>query len=274
VIAIIALLVTILMPSLSRAKDLARRAVCASNLRTIGLAGQQFAAEQDGYVPAAFHWDQWFSRVMPVVRLGASGLDGVAGGYPAEPSGYSPTPMGEFDDITDMYNHNTGPGWRRCGTSWDTYREYGLVRRALDCPSDDDVPEASPGYRGTWLTADYLLVGGVVAKGNTYFVGQGDGNDWDEKDLCPWTKDDRIPRPIVNLSDDRPSDLILGADVIRDDQWNHDGDDPDLPGYQNILWGDGHMGSRPDGYYQDPLDASNHSFAGYLGSRDLFYWHQ
>ena len=35
VIAIIALLVAILMPSLARAKELARRSVCAGNLRNI-----------------------------------------------------------------------------------------------------------------------------------------------------------------------------------------------------------------------------------------------
>ena len=38
VLAIISLLVSILLPSLSRAKELARRVVCSSNMRQIGLA--------------------------------------------------------------------------------------------------------------------------------------------------------------------------------------------------------------------------------------------
>jgi len=38
VVGIIALLVTILMPSLGRARELARRVICATNLRGLGTA--------------------------------------------------------------------------------------------------------------------------------------------------------------------------------------------------------------------------------------------
>lgn len=48
VIAIISLLVSILLPSLNKAKDLARSTVCASNLRNWGMTYQLYASENDG----------------------------------------------------------------------------------------------------------------------------------------------------------------------------------------------------------------------------------
>ena len=51
VIAIIALLVALLMPSLKEAKELARRALCASQMRGIGVAAFAHAAEFDGWHP-------------------------------------------------------------------------------------------------------------------------------------------------------------------------------------------------------------------------------
>ena len=47
VVGIIALLVTILMPSLGRAMALARRAVCGGNLKNIGLAVHLYANDHD-----------------------------------------------------------------------------------------------------------------------------------------------------------------------------------------------------------------------------------
>ena len=51
VIAILALLVSMLMPVLGRARDMARRAQCQTNLRTIGTGIQAFAAIHEGRAP-------------------------------------------------------------------------------------------------------------------------------------------------------------------------------------------------------------------------------
>jgi len=73
VIAIIALLVAILLPSLSMAKELARRAVCATNLRSLGLTYHLYAEENSGYVPAT-PWlggttnREWFWLYAPYIR--------------------------------------------------------------------------------------------------------------------------------------------------------------------------------------------------------------
>ena len=69
VIAIIALLVTILMPSLKQAKTLARRAVCVMNLRYTMVAHLVYANEESGFLPpqdnwAAHHWEWYAAHVI------------------------------------------------------------------------------------------------------------------------------------------------------------------------------------------------------------------
>lgn len=57
VVAIIALLVAILLPSLARARDQAKRSACASNLHQQGLGMYSYAQDNQGYLP----WRGWFS---------------------------------------------------------------------------------------------------------------------------------------------------------------------------------------------------------------------
>jgi prepilin-type N-terminal cleavage/methylation domain-containing protein len=54
VIAIISLLVSILLPSLQKAKELARSAMCMSNLRSIGTGLGMYMNESDGSFPIGF----------------------------------------------------------------------------------------------------------------------------------------------------------------------------------------------------------------------------
>ncbi|HPS53583.1 MAG TPA: type II secretion system protein [Phycisphaerae bacterium] len=58
VIAIISLLVSILMPSLNVAKELARRAVCSANLRTVSTGMMMYADDGAGKYPnySSIHW--------------------------------------------------------------------------------------------------------------------------------------------------------------------------------------------------------------------------
>jgi len=51
VIAIIAILAALLLPSLSQAKEKAKRVKCISNLKQIGLAFRLFALDHEGYYP-------------------------------------------------------------------------------------------------------------------------------------------------------------------------------------------------------------------------------
>lgn len=51
VVGIIAILIAILLPSLSRARAIARQTACASNLRQVGIAIHAYAAENRGSIP-------------------------------------------------------------------------------------------------------------------------------------------------------------------------------------------------------------------------------
>ncbi len=54
VIAIISLLVSILLPTLKKAKDLAKWTICQANLRSVGLALNMYITENDGYIPPRY----------------------------------------------------------------------------------------------------------------------------------------------------------------------------------------------------------------------------
>lgn len=55
VIAIISLLLSILLPAMSRAREISRRAVCASNLRQFGVSFIQYSEDFDSWFPAKPH---------------------------------------------------------------------------------------------------------------------------------------------------------------------------------------------------------------------------
>ena len=58
VIAIISLLVSILLPSLTRAQELARRTVCVSNARSAFLSQGMYAEDYDGSLPVYTPWNR------------------------------------------------------------------------------------------------------------------------------------------------------------------------------------------------------------------------
>src|SRR5438309_109137 len=62
VIGIIALLISILLPTLQAARRSAQTLVCASNARQISLAIRMFAQEHRGYMPTVSDKDWAFQR--------------------------------------------------------------------------------------------------------------------------------------------------------------------------------------------------------------------
>ena len=65
VIAVIALLMSILLPSLSKARDQAKRTICMSNMRQIGFAAGFYAEDHETRVPRGTDGPIWFMVFMP-----------------------------------------------------------------------------------------------------------------------------------------------------------------------------------------------------------------
>ena len=62
VIAIIALLASMLLPGLQKAREMARRAKCVSNLRQINLALQIYISDNDGWFPPSVDTEAPYDR--------------------------------------------------------------------------------------------------------------------------------------------------------------------------------------------------------------------
>ena len=62
VVSIIALLVSILLPALSKARDAAKRTVCSANEKAIGMACYSYATENNGELPEAYYINNHIAR--------------------------------------------------------------------------------------------------------------------------------------------------------------------------------------------------------------------
>lgn len=125
VVSIIALLIAILLPALSRAKDAAKAVKCSSNLRQLAVAQAAYVADNDGQFTAARHW-VW----------GDPNLNGV-------------------DDFRSRYNDPTLTDGIELGTL------FPYVNGNLDiylCPVSKDVltPDTFPTSWGTDLKRNYV----------------------------------------------------------------------------------------------------------------------
>ncbi len=113
-ITIIVLLIAIILPAMRKAREIANRTSCAANLLTWGQASLLFAKDHRGFFPAAWGF----------------GNGNAQSSYPKYGISQDPVngcifPMILNNDSADENTSQYGADWRRFGTPYATFLQYG-----------------------------------------------------------------------------------------------------------------------------------------------------
>lgn len=102
VIGIIALLISVLLPALNKARQQANLINCQSNLRTIGQLFQVYSAENDAFLPAAYS-QGYYTTYADTLTLLNSNTHPLSPGFPGQPTTPPTTPPFTSGNTTMAY---------------------------------------------------------------------------------------------------------------------------------------------------------------------------
>jgi len=238
VIAIIAILAAILFPVFAQAKAAAKKTVCISNFKQIGLACMMYANDVDDVLPM----DQYWVATPPTLQVRWEAMV-----YPYMKNG------GTFQDNNPDKGRATGGGGVYNCPSFPSPQlsQYGLhVNLAPDgasCPWTAWYNGATPTVSSTQIDqpADKVY---IVEKG------QNDGNDsWLTFEAGEWNWTDTVGSPAGSINGQH-YDLIQAAPYYHDCDFQYSAQSPswsnyaqcgDVPRYRhngvsNMAFNDGH----------------------------------
>ena len=135
VIGIVALLISLLLPALNKARQAANQVKCSANLRSLGQALSQHAGDHDGFMPLAgsMFVGPSGSTAPTNTNLGDPTMRRYSYYDDAQNGVYYPT---AFPAALGVYLGGTAApqaGW----SAVDTYFRTGVVQEMFVCPSDD-----------------------------------------------------------------------------------------------------------------------------------------
>lgn len=220
VISIIAMLISILLPSLSAARKRAKESACLGKLKGLTTAGLTYASDDKSENPIPVHSLLFVQDPVTPTFLGAYEWGGKSGvGHPGVVDGPS---SGQYSWVTSqfgtkahagpatrplngiLYSHeftdNLNPEYDRNGALHDTQLDLAAYR----CPGDDGPPRGYSDGRGPhcsdWIQngnrSSYDQFGNSYAA-NTYWVG---GHDETIHSFSPFLLPlSRVPNPSRTL---------------------------------------------------------------------------
>jgi prepilin-type processing-associated H-X9-DG protein/prepilin-type N-terminal cleavage/methylation domain-containing protein len=167
VIGIIALLISILLPSLNKARAQAQNVQCNSNLRQIAMAAMMFANDHRGSIPTCTQWNQTLF----------SAADPNRTRFLYQPQSINGKPVAGVPVLADCYSSLFQYlGVKSAVPTGDmlTYWRYPNTRvNVFRCPSDPSFDTNQPGYAiETNVEASSLIVNSTslsTVNTSTYF---------------------------------------------------------------------------------------------------------
>jgi prepilin-type N-terminal cleavage/methylation domain-containing protein/prepilin-type processing-associated H-X9-DG protein len=245
VIGIIALLISILLPSLSKARETANRAKCASNLRQIGQAMQLYANENNYAFPRGIY-------------NGAAALEGRLTDITVDNGNstmFGPTPAPvAVNNVSQEF--------------WLLLRNEDLVSAVFTCPSANFEADQykvntihTPNAQGNFTATNNLAYSIEPAYGSTTTGAAVDqGFKWT---VAAWTADmalcaDMNPGTAASPGTSSSILTVRSTSSSKDQQGGNSTNHQRLG--QNVLYGDGHVDWNQNqfaGAAGDPIYVSN-----------------
>ena len=185
VISIIALLLSILMPSLQKAKEAARKVICLSNLRSTGMVWSLYTMDNNGVIlPVNSASSQWYDE-LPKYLFG-SDTSLFRAKWPEKPGSsilMCPSNKASFIHNDNVYatnyamNNRCGITWSSGSTSWFPVKSVNIVRPSEKVIFSDarvtNGTYAGHTYKYTWTWSDPS----IYYFGVDYWVGRFHGKD-------------------------------------------------------------------------------------------------
>ena len=180
VIAIIGILAAILLPALARAREAARRASCANNLKQLGIVLKMYANESRGERYPRIHGDQIFGTVANAVGCDPESMQSNTAFSPDMRAIY-PEYLTDINALICPSDPNAGrdnllmvvkdDGSNTCqyiGQVTNSDESYNYLGYLLDAVNDDDNPiDAS--FLGIDIPVPGQLVGFTAVVGSVLF---------------------------------------------------------------------------------------------------------
>jgi prepilin-type N-terminal cleavage/methylation domain-containing protein/prepilin-type processing-associated H-X9-DG protein len=158
VIGIVALLISILLPSLNRAREAARRTQCLSNLRSVGQMLNMYANQFDGQVPIGFSGGstkKTFQNNYFMSRKSSSPSPGLPVRYVALGLLYPANLISEGEGTVfycPSVNDDTDHAYNSFKNPWPPSRN--TCRASFSARSSSPVSRRPPGQQGVmWATS-------------------------------------------------------------------------------------------------------------------------
>ncbi|MGC9004679.1 MAG: DUF1559 domain-containing protein [bacterium] len=148
VIAIIAILAAILFPVFSRAREMARKAACTSNLKEIGMAMRMYSQDWDEKIVPMYVWDPntgyrtwWMVLIQPylknyqILRCPSANYDWWCIGSDAKCEAF-PSDQGVPIEQRHRYNGGYGYNWYWTGSPSDNANTLNMSEAQLSRPAE------------------------------------------------------------------------------------------------------------------------------------------